>query len=291
MKNQFFELQFRKDLALIGFEILTIKNLYAHNDDQFLSSRKRLGFYEIVFLKEGKGNHFLDFNSYEIEKGDILFIGKNQVHSWQRKRTFDGYILMFTERFLYENQIQFSDLAYEYPFNSIVYNPITSISDREIFDTFLALIELINKEYSLIKNKTRQELLQTLLRTLIVKVQSQLSRAERPSNKESKEQFIRLQKAIDQNIEHTRNATDYVNMLGTTYHQLNSLVKRITNKSLKVFIDDSLILNAKRLLCDKGSNINEIAFMLGFDEPTNFTKFFKKHSHQTPKQFRESILQ
>jgi len=291
MKNQFFELQFRKDLALIGFEIMAIKDLYEHNDGQFLASKKRLGFYEIIFLKEGEGNHFIDFDTYEIKRGDILFIGKNQVHSWPKQQTCDGYILLFTERFLYENQIQFSDLAYEYPFNSVVYNPITSISDSEIFDTFLALIELINKEYSLVKNKTRQELLQTLLRTFIVKVQSQLSRVERRSNKESKEQFIQLQKAIDQNIGHTRSATDYVNMLGTTYHQLNSIVKGVTNKSLKVFIDDTLILNAKRLLCDKGNNINEIAFLLGFDEPTNFTKFFKKHSHQTPKQFRESILQ
>jgi len=291
MKNRFFELQFRKDLSLIGFEILTIKDLYTYNDNLFLASKKRLDFYEVIFLKEGEGNHFIDFDTCDIKKGDILFIGKNQVHSWQKQRTCDGYILLFTERFLYENQIQFNDLAYEYPFNSIIYNPITSIPDSEIFDTFLALIELINNEYSLVKNNIRQELLQTLLGTFIVKVQSQLSREERRSDKESKEQFIQLQKAIDQNIEHTRSATDYVNMLGTTYHQLNSTVKRITNKSLKVFIDGSLILNAKRSLCDKANNISEIAFMLGFDEPTNFTKFFKKHSQQTPKQFRESILQ
>ena len=148
---------------------------------------------------------------------------------------------------------------------------------------------MIYKEYFLIKNEGRQELLQTLLRTFIVKVQSQLARVEKRSNKESKAQFIQLQKAIDQNIGHTRSATDYVNMLGTTYHQLNSIVKGVTNKSLKVFIDDTLILNAKRLLCDKGSNINEIAFMLGFDEPTNFTKFFRKQEGLGPKEFMSKI--
>ncbi len=290
MKKTFFELQFRKDLALIGFEILRIKDLYTYNDNTLLASKKRLNFYEIIFIVEGEAKHFIDFDTYSLKKGDIIFIGKNQVHSWQKQRTFDGYILLFTERFLYENQIQFSDLAYDYPFNSVIYNPKTSIADSEIYDTFLTLIELICKEYSLVKNKIRQELLQTLLRTFIVKVQSQLPRVERHSGNESKEQFIQLQKAIDQNIEHTRNAADYVNMLGTTYHQLNSTVKRLTNKSLKAFIDEMLILNAKRLLCDKENNINEIAFMLGFDEPTNFTKFFKKHSLQTPKQFRGSIL-
>ena len=290
MKNKFLELQFRKELEIIGFEILTFKELYQKNDSSFLASPKRLNFYEILFIEEGDGNHFIDFSTYHFKKGNILFIGKNQVHAWQKELRSKGYVLLFTENFLFKNQIQFSDLAYDYPYNSIIHNPLVEIVDDTIFDTFLTLIQLIYKEYLLIKNEGRQDLLQTLLRIFFVKVQSQLPNEEIFVDKDLKGQFIQLQKAIDQNIEQTRNASDYVNMLGQSYHQLNTIVKRFTNKSLKVFIDDKLILNAKRLLCDKDNNVNEIAFMLGFDEPTNFTKYFKKHSHQTPKQFRETIL-
>ena len=289
MKSKLFDLPFRKDLELVGFEILTLKELYENNDSSFLASFKRLNFYEVLFIEEGEGSHFVDFDIHHFKKGSIIFVGNNQVHAWQKERTSNGYILLFTENFLFKNQILFSDLAYDYPYNSIIYDPVTEITDDKVFDTFLTLIQLIYKEYFLIKNEGRQELLQTLLRTFIIKVQSQLPYEERIVDKELKGQFIQLQKAIDQNIEWTRNASDYVNMLELSYHKLNSIVKRFTNKSLKAFIDDNLILNAKRLLCDKGNNINEIAFMLGFDEPTNFTKFFKKHSHQTPKQFRETI--
>lgn len=289
MKNKPFELQFREELKLVGFEILTLKELYDNNDSSFLASSKRLNFYEILFIEEGEGNHLIDFKTYPFKKGDILFTGKNQVYAWQKELTSSGYVLLFTESFLFKNQLQFSDLAYDYPYNSNIYSPLHEISDNRVFDTFFTLIRLIHKEYLLIKNEGRQELLQTLLRTFFVKVKSQLLREEKIIDKELKEQFIQIQKTIDQNIGQTRNASDYVNMLGLSYHQMNSIVKRITNKSLKAFIDDNLILNAKRLLCDKESNISEIAFMLGFDEPTNFTKFFKKHSHQTPKQFRETI--
>ena len=288
--NKFIDLQFKKDKTLIGFDILSFEELYAQNDNQLLASKKRLGFYEIIFISEGEGTHFVDFDTFHLKQNDILFIGKNQVHAWPNKLTYQGYVLLFTERFLYENQIQFGDLAYDYPFNFVIYDPKTSILDKALFQTFMGLIELIRMEYALVKNRIRQELLQTLLRTFIVKVQSQLPLVEKHSDRSTKEQFIKLQKTIDQNIEHTRNAADYVNILGTTYHQLNSIVKQYTHTSLKTFIDKTLMLNAKRLLCDRENNISEVAFMLGFEESTNFTKFFKKHSSQTPKQFRDSLL-
>ena len=290
MGNKIFDLPFSKDIEETGFEILTLKELYEANDGAFLSSMKRLDFYEILFIEEGNGYHNIDFDIYKLKKGSILFIGKKQVHSWQEQLTINGYVMLFTENFLYKNQIQFGDLAYNYPFNYIMYKPLMIVSDNKLYNTFLTLLQLIYQEYSLQRNKLRQELLQTLLRTFIVKVKSQLPREEMTIDNESKQKFIQLQRAVDEHIGYTRSAVDYANMLGLSYHQLNSIVKKLTKKSLKAFIDEMLMLNAKRLLCDKEHNINEIAYILGFDEPTNFTKFFKKHHHQTPKHFREIVL-
>ena len=290
MSNKKFDLPFRKDIEATGFEILTLQELYKINDSSLLASKRRLQFYEILFIEKGNGHHIIDFDTYKLETGSILFIGKSQVHTWQQRLANDGYVMLFTENFLNKNQLQFGDLAYDYPFNYVMYGPSITVADRKLQRTFLTLLQLIYQEYSLIKNEHSQELLQTLLRTFIVKVKTQLSWEKVIIDDESKKIFIQLQRVIDQNIGHTRNASDYTNMLGLSYHQLNSVVKKFTNKSLKAFIDEMLILNAKRLLCDKENNISEIAYMLGFEEPTNFTKYFKKHNHQTPKRFREIIL-
>ena len=59
--------------------------------------------------------------------------------------------------------------------------------------------------------------------------------------------FIEFQKALDQHIFHTRNAIDYVNMLGCSSHQLNTAVRTFTNKSVKVFIDSDAYITCKTI--------------------------------------------
>lgn len=54
-------------------------------------------------------------------------------------------------------------------------------------------------------------------------------------------------------------------------------------------IDDRVMLEAKRLLAHTQDTIKEIGYTLGYDEPTNFIKYFKKHNGQTPVEFREQF--
>ncbi|MGB0879232.1 MAG: AraC family transcriptional regulator [Polaribacter sp.] len=284
------KLIFKEDLELVGFEILTMKDFYNKYDASLLIPPKILKFYEILFIEDGDGEHYIDFETYNFKKGSILFVGKNQVHSWQKHRSSNGYIILFTENFLYKNQLQFNELTYSYPYNTALYSPITNINNKNYYNTFLSLIKLIYEEYANVAYQVRQEVLQSLLRTLVLKVKSQLLPKE-VINDDKKTLFIEFQKNLDKNIFHTRNAIDYINMLGCSRHQLNMAVKTFTNKSIKAFIDDMLILHAKRLLADNRNNVSEVSYLLGFDETTNFAKYFKKHTNQTPTQFKEIILQ
>ncbi len=89
-------------------------------------------------------------------------------------------------------------------------------------------------------------------------------------------------------LEKNKNTTYYVNLLGINEKILSKEVKALTGKTPKVYIDSRTILEAKRLLSYSSLSIKEIGYNLGFDEPTNFNKFFRKHTAQTPAQFRNS---
>ena len=58
----------------------------------------------------------------------------------------------------------------------------------------------------------------------------------------------------------------------------------------KTMIVERVMLEAKRLLIHTELSIKEIAYDLGFEEPTNFIKYFRKHTGKTPIEFRESQL-
>ena len=54
-------------------------------------------------------------------------------------------------------------------------------------------------------------------------------------------------------------------------------------------IDDYIILQAKRNLINSSLKSTELAYKLGFEDPTNFTKYFKKNTGLTPNSFIKSI--
>lgn len=78
--------------------------------------------------------------------------------------------------------------------------------------------------------------------------------------------------------------------LGTSAKTLTKVSKEVLLDTPAGVIKSSKILEAKRMLSNERSSIKEIAYGLGFDDPTYFTKYFKKETELTPKQFQKQIL-
>lgn len=54
----------------------------------------------------------------------------------------------------------------------------------------------------------------------------------------------------------------------------------------KAFLSLRIALEAKRLLAHTAESVGALAGQLGFDEPTNFVKFFRREAGCTPGEFR-----
>jgi AraC-like DNA-binding protein len=81
----------------------------------------------------------------------------------------------------------------------------------------------------------------------------------------------------------------YAAQLLITEKRLNQATTKVLDKTPKEIIDDRIMLEAKRLLAHTSENIKEVGYALGFEEPTNFIKYFKKHASTTPTEFRENL--
>ncbi len=284
MKNENLpEYNFREDALKLGFEIVSISDFFDSVDENQRSKPHIINFYAVIFITSNSGKHHIDFKPYSFKASNLIFIGKNQVHAWDIKNNCKGFIIFFTEHFLFRNQLQFEDLSYSYPYNSNLYHPILETNNEE---SYSLLFSLLDNEYKNIST-SKEEILQCLVRSLILKIQPDEENLDEDFN--TKQLFIEFQKLLDQNISHTRNAKDYCQMLNLSYYHLNSICKTYTKKSVKAFIDDIIIINAKRLLSDPTNNTSEVSYGLGFEEPSNFTKFFKSRTGETPKLFKGNI--
>ncbi len=70
---------------------------------------------------------------------------------------------------------------------------------------------------------------------------------------------------------------------------LNDTVKSTIDRSAKQIIDAKRIMEAKRLLFWQKHSVKQIAGKLNFDDDAYFSRFFKKHTGQTPALFQKTI--
>ena len=83
-----------------------------------------------------------------------------------------------------------------------------------------------------------------------------------------------------------RAASDFAGQLNIHVNHLNRAVKETLQKTTTQVIAERVLQEAKILLRHSRWGVAEIAYALGFAEPTHFNNFFKKHAATSPMKFR-----
>ncbi|MDR9440279.1 MAG: helix-turn-helix domain-containing protein [Halomonas sp.] len=79
----------------------------------------------------------------------------------------------------------------------------------------------------------------------------------------------------------------FAEQLGMTSAHLNLLCRRLADRSALQLLHERLLLEAKRQLTYTNMTIGQVADSLGFSEPAYFTRFFKRLTGLSPRDFRQ----
>jgi len=80
----------------------------------------------------------------------------------------------------------------------------------------------------------------------------------------------------------------FADRLAVHVNYLSRTLKAVTGKTTSQLLAERLVQEARTLLLHTNWSIAQIGYCLGFEEPTRFTEFFRKHAHSTPTQMRRS---
>jgi AraC-like DNA-binding protein len=80
----------------------------------------------------------------------------------------------------------------------------------------------------------------------------------------------------------------FASKLNLSTNYLSDLLHKYTGKTTQEHIHLKLIDKAKSLLWSTEKSISEIAYDLGFEYPSHFTKIFKAKTGLSPKEFRNT---
>ncbi|MFI3267012.1 MAG: helix-turn-helix transcriptional regulator, partial [Rikenellaceae bacterium] len=79
----------------------------------------------------------------------------------------------------------------------------------------------------------------------------------------------------------------YADKMCITSQYLTKVLKKELGMSANKLIDVNLVGEATKLLRVSGISIGDIADQLNFSDQASFSKFFRKHTNQTPAKFRK----
>jgi AraC-like DNA-binding protein len=273
-----------------GFDVISLEELYTRTDLEHSPYELHLvEFYMIILIENGQGSHTIDFTEFEYKKGTLLTIRKDQIHQFHKGRNVKGKLLLFTDDFLVSYLEKLEALKSLQLFNEILGVPKIQLSEVQLKEV-IGLIERIKTEYFDMNDDYSLGIIRSELHILIAKLyRIKSSKNQIISNRKYLSEFIEFQNLVEQNATKYTKVKDYAKMIGVSTKTLNTVTKTIVNKTAKEFIDDICTKQIKRLLINTELSIKEIAYASGFEESTNFYKYFKRQTELTPEQFRISF--
>ena len=158
--------------------------------------------------------------------------------------------------------------------------------DQELY-SFRSHCEQLLSEFLQNESKYREEVLKTMLKTLLYKSLELYDLKEEGYHEIGHASLlIRFEKYVDNYYLQLKTVKEYALKLNVTSNHLSQTVKKQTGKSAKSLIDHRVLIEAKNLLKYTDLLVSEIAYQLGFEELTHFGRFFKKMTGQSPANFR-----
>lgn len=292
MKKEIPKISFQSSKEL-DIEVLTFNEAYdklvkVDNHNPF--NTHKIQFYLILVVTKGYYSHYVDFQFYNLTEGSTLFIAKNQVHHFtDSMKNTEGFCIGLNSEFVEHNYFISDKVNLNRLYNYYIESPLIN-QDKMGEDSFIGIAKRIYHEFHFPDSALKSEMLRAMVHILLLKAER--IKEIRPINGLKSnwlETFCAFKNLLpDEYMEH-RNSKYYASKLLVSYKFLNDVVKALTNKTVKAFIDDYVILEIKRYLISTSLSVSEISYRTGFEEPTNMIQFFKKHTKMTPLNFRKKL--
>lgn len=234
----------------------------------------------LIFLQSGSFQMQIETEIKTIDKPSIVFISACTIYSLQSiEAQSKGYFILI------ENKSLSAIFNTETIFNLSLIQPVISLNTNEnVWAT--TICRLLYEEVS--RNKTSRKIGQGLLQAMLYKM-LELSGGSRilPRNKQVAIQFKQL---VNTHFKDEKGVSFYADELAISSNYLNRCVQSLFHKNAKEVIIEIAIVHSQLLMLDTSKDIAEICYELNFEDPSYFSRLFKKVTGQTPTEYKKFVL-
>ncbi len=254
-------------------------------DDHNPWQAHRLRFHALILFTQGQGTHGVDFIEYPVKAGTLIHICANQIHHFGNTQDLEAFLVVFLPAALPTNLLGLStSSALSWSTVQYVWPAVTSLQPAQAqkLQQHIELLEAYEKPVF-----SQQPAAQYLLWSIIsLASQSAVASDKSHSGKTIEPRFLEFVALLEQSFESCRNVKWYAQQMNFSPKTLYRICMTTVGKSPKAITDERVAVEAQRRLLFGETTVKEVGCSLGFEETTNFIKFFRRLVGQTPDEFR-----
>lgn len=244
----------------------------------------RLGFYDILLVTRGHGWFWLDASRWRVAPRRVFFTSPGQVRRWQAD-DLDGLCLFFPSTFL-EEFFQDALFLHRLPYFHV---PAAEAGLRlEAGDATRLRRRLLamRRELHPLRPDSPHLLRAGLYEVLFTLARLYSAGPGRAGLGVPNRVVVRFRDLVEREFARSHRVADYARDLAVSPGHLNALCRRYLGRSAKAVIQERLILEARRFLLYSDESAARVAYLLGFKDPSYFTRFFRRSAGRPPTEFR-----
>jgi AraC-like DNA-binding protein len=249
---------------------------------------ERTDFHVLIYVIAGRYRHTVDFKTYDCAAGSLLTLQPGQVHRFGNLVGWKGWLLIFRSDLvqpkdagLRVDELELFGQVEGLPTHLKVAGPVQK-----------AVTESVERMASDTSLPAAPPALNALLRSELQALLTRLHLARPGSAQDERiepvvlKRFRRYRTALERGYRRWHSVASYARHLGCSQKSLSRATLEVADMSAKALLTQRIVLEAKRLLAHSVLPVAVISDELGFDEATNFVKFFRRETRITPGTFR-----
>lgn len=241
------------------------------------------GLFQLLYLRDGSAEIRLDDRHCQMATGHVLAVPQMVVHGFRFARNAGGHVVTVAYPLLDKISQQLGDGV------AVLGLPhMHRLGDDDASTQVRCAFGLIDREYKG-NSPYRNLMIESLLGSIMVWLIRNALQAgqERPrAVGRGGRHFAAFCQLVEEAYAKQHPIAWYAKKLGITAAHLNVLCRQAVNRSALELVHERMLLEAKRSLVYTAMTISAVSYTLGFADPAYFTRFFKRETGMSPKDFR-----
>ncbi|MBC8732693.1 helix-turn-helix domain-containing protein [Paraburkholderia sp. UCT2] len=253
-------------------------------NDWHIAAHRHDALLQILYIRSGSGHVLIESEKLTIDAPCLILIPAQTVHGFVFSPEIDGLVITAAQRALESISKAVSPGLVPVLQRPALIPVRPAVGER----TLMPLFGLLEQEF---RGSARGHIaagmsLMIALFVQVARLTDAASSAGASVNDRRAAQIKRLRELIATHVREHLPIDFYAEKLGVTAAQLARICREELGHSPLSLVNDQLIREAQRDLVYSGSSIKQIAHALGFEDAAYFSRYFRKQTGVTPKEFQ-----